>query len=154
MKSVGLTHMQAGHGWLSNEDALCYTSTTYFFGSTGPMIIQSLRAAGKAHEALQHLNNGNESPGGWHISAMPGQDHNRAAKMGRREAWARFLAYDVSLSSSTAASTASGLSPSAACRMSTSSSRSPCQFLAICTRLNKAWATVPDLELQTSVYCL
>ena len=70
-------------------------------GSSGPRDLRHpLRAAGKAHEALQHLNNGNESPGGWHISAMPGQDHNRAAKMGRREAWARFLAYDVSLASS------------------------------------------------------
>lgn len=53
--------------------------------------------AGKAHGALDHLYSGSESPGGWQIPAAAGQGVNGAAKMGRREAWARFLAYDVSL---------------------------------------------------------
>ena len=60
---------------------------------------------GKGHEALAHLDSGTESPGAWHIQSAHWMGTYRAAKMGRREAWARFLAYDVSLSSSVAAHT-------------------------------------------------
>ncbi len=51
--------------------------------------------AGKAHEALERTTDDSEV-GGWHIPVGPRQETTRAAKMGRREAWARFLAYDVS----------------------------------------------------------
>jgi hypothetical protein len=54
--------------------------------------------AGKAHEALERQTDDSESLGAWHIPAGPRQDASRGAKMGRREAWARFLAYDVSSS--------------------------------------------------------
>ena len=52
--------------------------------------------AGKAHEALERGSDDSEAAGAWHIPAGPRQEGNVAAKMGRREAWARFLAYDVS----------------------------------------------------------
>lgn len=50
----------------------------------------------KAHQAMDHQTDDSEAAGAWHIPAGPRQETNRAAKMGRREAWARFLAYDVS----------------------------------------------------------
>ncbi|CAK0784807.1 hypothetical protein CVIRNUC_008011 [Coccomyxa viridis] len=52
---------------------------------------------GKAHEALERGSDDSEAAGAWHIPAGPRQEGNVAAKMGRREAWARFLAYDAAV---------------------------------------------------------